>query len=170
MPFAPQSGTRTEFGLLKTFSGTSLTGLALLILRGADVTYPTLHVSGLLTPRAAAIYPQTLSSCLTPLDATNAAGGLPLNQTVRSSANLTALQSVVTRNDPNNLRIKGPILLEQGLSDTTVPSPLTNALSKDLTGVGDVVTYHTYYGVTHGGVLAAAATDATAFIERRLPK
>ena len=36
-----------------------------------------------------------------------------------------------------------------------------------LAGVGDAVTLHTYAGADHGGVLAAAAADATSFLKKR---
>ena len=164
--FAPQSHTADEVGLLKTLSVTSLSGVAALILRGVDIADPSLHVVRLLTPRAAALYPQTLTRCLTALDTPGSFGGVPLNQLVSPSANLAPAIRVITRNDPDALRIKGSVLLEQGLADTTVFPPFDLGLSQELAKHGARVAYHTYPGATHGSVLIAAAGDATAFLRR----
>jgi hypothetical protein len=58
--------------------------------------------------------------CLDQLSATSSFGGLSLNQLVEPSANLAPSTRDIAANDPDNLRIRGPILLEQGLDDTTV--------------------------------------------------
>jgi pimeloyl-ACP methyl ester carboxylesterase len=164
--FAPQSHTATESSFLKTLPTTSLTPLAAMILRGIDVAYPALHERSLLTAAGAKLYPQTLTKCLDQLSAPSSFGGLPLNQLVRPSANLAPSIRDIAANDPDNLRIRGPVLLEQGLADTTVLPPLDAALSKSLAKVGDSVTYHTYVGATHSGVLTAAAADATQFLRK----
>jgi pimeloyl-ACP methyl ester carboxylesterase len=168
--FAPQSHTAAEVSFLKSITTTGLTPLAGLILRGIDVAYPSLHVSALLTPAGAALYPQTLTRCLTQLESPSSLGGLPLDQLVTQSADLTAVTAKIAANDPDGLKIKAPVLIEQGLSDTTVLPPLDQALSQELTKLGDTITYHTYAGATHGSVLTAAAKDATAFLRKHLPK
>jgi hypothetical protein len=43
-------------------------------------------------------------------------------------------------------------------------------LSQELGHNGAKVTYHTWAGATHGGVLTAAAKDATAFVRKHLGK
>jgi pimeloyl-ACP methyl ester carboxylesterase len=163
--FAPQSHTANEASFLKIVSATSLSAFAGMIFRGLDVAYPSLRVSSLLTPAGAKLYPQTLTKCLEPLGAKSSFGGLPLDQLVKPSENLTSLIKKIALNDPDNLKIRGPVLLEQGLADATVIPALDQALSQSLAKVGDSVTYHTYRGVTHSGVLVAAADDATQFIK-----
>ncbi len=165
LAFAPQSHTAEEASFLKTVSATSLSAFVGMIFRGLDVAYPSLRVSSLLTPAGAKLYPQTLTKCLDPLGAKSSFGGLPLDQLVKPSENLTSLIKKVALNDPDNLKIRGSVLLEQGLADATVIPALDQALSQSLAKVGDSVTYHTYPGVTHSGVLVAAADDATQFIK-----
>ncbi|HEX4008534.1 MAG TPA: alpha/beta fold hydrolase [Solirubrobacteraceae bacterium] len=165
--FAPQSHTADEVSLLKSLDTASLTPLASLILRGIDVAYPSLHVNSLLTPAGAKLYPQTLTACLGQLESTSSFGGLPLDQLVQPSANLTPVVSALAANDPDGLKIKAPVLLEQGLADTTVLPQFDQELSQELAKLGDKVTYHTYPGATHGSVLIAAAKDATAFVKKR---
>ena len=164
--FAPQSHTPDEVGLLKSLSITSLSGIASLILRGVDAADPSLHVARLLTPRAAKLYPQTLTRCLSGLDTKKSFGGVPLDRMVRASANLAPVTAFLARNDPDSLHIKGRVLLEQGLKDTTVFPFFDLGLADDLAKQGATVTYHTYPGATHGSVIVAAAADATAFLRQ----
>lgn len=167
LAFAPQSHTAEEASFLTTISTSALTPLAGMILRGIDIAYPSLHVSSLLTPAGAALYPQTLTKCLSQLESTSSLGGLPLDQLVSSSANLAPAEKDIAANDPDNLKIKGSVLIEQGLADTTVLPTFDQQLSQELAKSGAKVTYHTWPGATHGGVLIAAAKDGTAFLKKR---
>ncbi len=164
--FAPQSHTATEAGLLKVVPSAGLTPVAAMILRGIDVVHPSLHERSLLTDTGAKLYPQTLTKCLDQLSVSSSFGGLPLDQLVRPSANLAPTVSAIAANDPDKLRIRAPILLEQGSADATVPAARDQALSQSLAKAGDSVTYHVYAGATHSGVLIAAAKDATRFLRR----
>ena len=87
------------------------------------------------------------------------------------SANLAPLVAALkARDDPDALRIRTPVLIEQGLADTTVFPIFTQQLDAELTGRGDPVGLRTYPGVTHGGVVIAAAGDAMRWIASRLHK
>jgi pimeloyl-ACP methyl ester carboxylesterase len=167
LAFAPASHIATEAVLLKSVTTTSLTGLAATILRGLDIDYPSLHISSLLTPRAAALYPQTLTKCLGALGEPDSFGGLPLDQLLKPNADISAAINDLKKNDPSELKIGAPVLLEQGSSDTTVLPPFTAELAKSLAGVGDTVAEHTYAGATHGTVLTAAQSDQAAFLRER---
>jgi pimeloyl-ACP methyl ester carboxylesterase len=168
--FAPQSHTAAEATALRGVTSTSLTGLAAMILRGISVADPSLDINAILTPQGAALYPQTLTKCLDQLDQPNSLGALPLSELISQSADLTPEIKALALNDPDNLRIKGPVLIEQGLADTTVIPSFDQQLSQELAKNGAKVTYHTYAGATHSGVLTAAAKDATAFLRKRLGK
>ena len=168
LAFAPQSHTAEEVSFLTSVSSPALTPLALLILRGIDVAYPSLHVSALLTPAAAELYPQTLTQCLSQLESSSSAGGLPLDQVVNPGSDLTPLIAKVAANDPDHLKVRGRILIEQGLADTTVFPAFDKQLAGELAERGAKVTYRTWPGATHSGVLIAAAKNATAFIRARL--
>jgi pimeloyl-ACP methyl ester carboxylesterase len=168
--FAPQSHTATEASALRSVSSTALTGLAAMILRGIAVGDPSLDIKAILTPQGAALYPQTLTKCLSQLDQPNSLGALPLDQLIAPNADLTPEIKALAANDPDSLKIKGPLLIEQGLADTTVIPAFDQQLSQELAKDGAKVTYHTYPGATHGGVLTAAAKDATAFLRKHLKK
>jgi pimeloyl-ACP methyl ester carboxylesterase len=168
--FAPASHTAEEAGALRSVTSTGLTGLAAMILRGISVADPSLDINAILTPQGAALYPQTLTKCLAQLDQPNSFGGLPLDQLISQSADLTPEIKELALNDPDNLKIKGPVLIEQGLADTTVIPAFDQQLSQELAHNGAKVTYHTYPGATHGGVLTAAAKDATSFLRKHVGK
>jgi pimeloyl-ACP methyl ester carboxylesterase len=166
--FAPQSHTADEASFLKTLNTPALTPLAAMILRGVDIADPSLNINSLLTPAGRALYPQTLTACLKQLESPSSFGGLALNQLVSPTANLTPAIKEIAANDPDNLKIHGPVLLEQGLADTTVYPQFDQELSQELTKNGAKVTYHTWPGASHGGVLISAAKDATAFVKAHL--
>ena len=162
--FAPQSHTADEASFLKSLSSPGLTPLAGMILRGVDVADPSLNVNSLLTPAGKALYPQTVTRCLQQLESPSSLGGLPLNQLVSPTANLAPAIKQIAANDPDHLKIRGPVLLEQGLADGTVFPQFDEALSHELAKNGAKVTYHTWPGASHGGVLISSAKDATAFL------
>lgn len=168
--FAPASHIASEASLLNAVMTTGLTPLAATILRGIDIEYPSLNIASLLTPTAARLYPQTLTTCLSSLASTKSFGGLPLNQLVRRSANTAPLIADLAKNDPGMLKIGAPVLLVQGLADQNVFPAFTQAISKSLSAVGDAVTLGTYPGATHGSVLPAAQADVAAFLQRRFAR
>jgi pimeloyl-ACP methyl ester carboxylesterase len=171
--FAPVSHLEDQTSLLSSVAATSLSGLVGMIFRGIDVSDPTVNVTSLLTPHAAALYPQTLTKCLTQLDAPDSFGALPLNQFLVAGADTAKSTAVLTANDAAVLHIGGPVLIEQGLGDTTVFPQYTMMLQGNLTANGVNSTLHTYDGVTHGTVVTGAPDeDAIDFIAARfgLPK
>lgn len=168
--FAPESQARTVPDLIKTVSFTRTGGTVALILRGAQIADPALDVQALLTPTARALWPQTLTDCAADLNTTGSFGGLPLDQILRADADTAALTQELTANDPTHLGISGPILLEQGLADTTVNPQNTTQLDAALGAAGDTVTEHTYLDATHATVISAATQDATTFLTQQLPR
>jgi predicted esterase len=67
------------------------------------------------------------------------------------------------------VKTAAPILIPQGESDTTVFPFLTAQLKDELIGLGDQVTYKTYPGIDHVGVVTAGEPDALAFFQQMLP-
>jgi pimeloyl-ACP methyl ester carboxylesterase len=171
--FAPASHIGEQFGLARNLNspGGGTTGLGSLIIRGTDVADPALGVAGLLSPQASALYPQTLINCLNTLDATTSWGGLAPAQIFRADADLTPLIAFLNAKvDPEDLRIKTPVRVEQGAADSTVLPPFTDDLVKRYTADHVPVSYKTYAGIDHAHVVTGApAADATKWIRARLP-
>ena len=166
--FAPAShlAAQSRATLAIGSPGAGLGAIAGLVLRGIDLEDPSLGVAGLLTPQAAALYPQTETVCYAALSQSTSFGGLPLNQILRSDVDLSPLLVAIGRSDPEHLAIQTPVRIEQGDADTTVFKAFTDQLVADYEQAGVKLTYATYPGVSHQGVVDAGAKDATRYIKR----
>jgi dienelactone hydrolase len=168
--FAPASHLKAQFETVTNVSsaGGGLGAIVALGLRGVDSEDPSLGVPSLLTQQARALYPQTKTRCYDALSKPDSFGGLPLNQFMDTSKDLTPALNVVGENDPEHLRPRTPIRIEQGTADGTVFETLTSQLVDEYKANNVEVVYKTYAGVSHGGVVNAAASDASSWIKKRL--
>lgn len=164
--FAPASHLAEQGQIIPKLGITALSGLISLIVRGLDVQKPSLHVSSYLTARARALYPQTLTRCLSDLSRPDSFGGLAANQIFRADRDLTPVLAQLGRNDPEDLRIPTPVRVEQGEADTTVFPTYTDELVQEYRGRRIRVTYVRYPGFGHGDVITreASQADATSYI------
>ena len=167
--FAPVSNLEIEIPILKSLTIDTLSGTVALILRGLSVANSSLDPSTLITPAAAALFPQTLTVCEAGLDANNSFGGLAGDQLLQPNADLSGIIIGLTDNDASYLKIQKPILVLQGEADTTVYPFTTTDLVKSLQGNGADITEKTYANTTHTGVIAAGGSDATNFLTQILP-
>src|SRR5436190_4831787 len=130
---APASHLQTQGRALTSINTPSgLTGLAALIFRGVDAARPSLGLSSMLSPQAAALYPQTLSTCLPELDAANSFGGLAPSQLPATGANLAPVFSALGASDPEHLKITTPLFIAQGTADNTLLKFFTDQLDQEL--------------------------------------
>jgi pimeloyl-ACP methyl ester carboxylesterase len=168
--FAPASHLKSQFQLAlgSPNAAGGLGAIVALGLRAVDSVDPALGVPTLLTPQAAALYPQTRTRCFDVLSRPDSFGGLALNQFFRSGTNLNPVLTTVGEQDPEHLRMRTPVRIEQGTADGTVFEPFTKQLVDEYAANGVKVDYLTYDGVTHGGIVDAAAGDATRWINRRV--
>jgi dienelactone hydrolase len=167
--FAPASHLGEQVPLATGLStpGGGLGAIVGLGLRSIATTTPSAGVEGLLTPEAAALFPRTATECYDQLSEAGSFGGLPLNQIFRSGADITPVVNVVSANDPETVRPKGPVRVEQGDADGTVFKVFTDQLVDEYEANGVDVTYKTYPGVSHGGIVDTGAGSATKFIKSR---
>lgn len=167
--FAPVSNLENELPLLNALTIDSLSGTVALILRGLSIANSSLDTTSLMTPAAQALYPETLTLCLNPLDSNSSFGGLPANQLIAPGANLDDVIIGLKENDASFLQLQKPVLVLQGLADTTVFPATTEALVKSLKGNGVDITLEEFPGATHQGVITAAGSNATTFLIDTLP-
>jgi pimeloyl-ACP methyl ester carboxylesterase len=166
--FAPASHIGEQAALLRALTQPGgVSGLAALIVRGIDVANPSLNMAGLLSDRAAALYPQIGERCLGALAQPDSFGGLAPADFFRPDASVDPVVAALNRNDPETLRIRGPVRIEQGLADGTVLPNFTHSLANEIRAD---VAYRTYRGVDHVEVATTPrpTDDATRFIARRL--
>jgi pimeloyl-ACP methyl ester carboxylesterase len=168
--FAPASHISELVSLVgasKTPGG-GLSGEAALVLRGLDDFKPGLGVQSIFTDKFAALYPETVAKCLPQLSQADSIGGLAPSEFFRDGTDTSALVAALDVSDPENLKIKSPLAVEQGAADTTVFPGLTDDLVKRLRGRGARIDYKTYAKVSHGGVVVSAANHATKYIKTHL--
>ncbi len=144
-----------------------LGAVAAVIVRGAEVAYPQLHIARLLSPRGKTLYPLADDGCLPALAAGPFDGVAPADL-FRPDADLGPLVARLRANDPDALTFHVPVRIEQGESDTVVLPPLTDALAAGYARRGLPVSYVRYPGVGHFGLVRAAADDATGYLARAL--
>lgn len=145
-----------------------LTGLIAMIVRGADTVAPSANLSSLLTERALALYPETLTKCVPQLAGADSFGGLTPKELFREGADLRPAVAILDRSDPENLRIRTHVFIAQGASDSVVLPSFTDALDRELRAKGGRITYKTYADVDHAGIVNIADRDARAYIRKRL--
>jgi dienelactone hydrolase len=168
--FAPASHLKTQFQAIMNIAqpGGGLGSIVALGLRSQNTAYPGLHVTSLLTQRARALFPQTESRCYDRLSKPDSFGGLPLNEFLDKSKDLTPLLNDLGKSDPEHLRPTTPVRVEQGTADQTVFESFTKQLVDEYKANYVPVVYKTYAGVTHGAIVNAAAADSTKWIRKRL--
>lgn len=168
--YAPASQLAEQLPLLDGFTDpSSLTALASMIVRGISSVYPEVDANALLSDTVLPFYPDTLTECLAQLSEPDSLAGIAPNQLVRPGADTDVLLERLAEQNPV-VKSSAPIVLAQGLADTTTFPFLTSNLNIDLGKVpGNDVDYLTYPGVDHGTILDASQGEVTPIIEGWLP-
>jgi pimeloyl-ACP methyl ester carboxylesterase len=169
--FAPASHLDDQIPLTSvlTTPGGGLSGLIADIGRGIATANPSFDLGAVLSDQANALYPQTETQCLPELSAPTSFGGLSPKAIFKDGTDFGPLAKLLDIQDPSHLKITTPLLIDQGISDSTVIPLFTDQLATELRTNGTkTLTYKKYPGVDHAGIVTAAAKDATAWISRRL--
>lgn len=166
--YAPASHLDLLSQALPSFTSPSgLSGLAALVLRGVSSVYPQIKPRQIASDRALALLPQVDKVCVRALNAPSAFGGIAPADLVQPGADLEPLNETLEQQNPN-LKIAVPILMAQGLSDTTVFPFLTNQLDGELRARMNKLRYLTYPDVEHVGIVGAADVATRKFFKARL--
>jgi len=167
--FAPASHLAEQFPLTMQLSSPAggLGSIISLGLRSVQTLVPAVDAPSLLTPEAAALFPQTLSKCHDGLSKPDSFGGLPLDRIFRPGADLSGLLAVIGANDPESVQPRGPVRIDQGDADTTVFKAYTDQLAAEYETAGVNLTYAVYPGVGHGAIVDDGAAAATRWIRAR---
>ncbi|MEI7692044.1 MAG: lipase family protein [Actinomycetes bacterium] len=145
-----------------------LTALAVMILHSA-ARESGVDPSTLVTPQIAALLPKIEQVCSAQLGGVDIFGDIAPKDVLKAGVTTASIDAALKAMNPN-LKIKAPVLIAQGLGDTTVFPNFTEALVKELKASGDNVTYDTFTGLTHSGVVTDPAAGAVvlAWIKARL--
>jgi pimeloyl-ACP methyl ester carboxylesterase len=166
--YAPASHLDLLSRALPTFTSPSgLSGLAALVVRGISSVYREIDPAQIASDRALQLFPQVDEVCLGTLNEPAAFGAIAPADLVRPGADLEPLNRRLAQQNPD-LRIAAPVLLAQGLTDTTVLPFLTDQLDDELRARENRVRYLTYPDVEHVGIVAAADRPTRRFLRARL--
>ena len=135
-----------------------LTGLVILILNSA-AREAGVNPSTLVTPQITALLPKIEEVCSAQLGGADIFGNIAPKDVLKAGATTASIDAALKAMNPN-LKIKAPVLIAQGLGDTTVFPSFTEALVNELKKSGDNVTYDTFPGLTHSGVVTDPASGA----------
>jgi fermentation-respiration switch protein FrsA (DUF1100 family) len=138
-----------------------------MVLHGVSSVYPSIKPSEIASDKALALFPEIDKVCLGPLNDPSRYGGLSGSELVREGADLGPLTQILKAQNPD-LKIKAPVLLAQGLGDTTVFPFMTNQLDGELRARKNKVQYLTYPDVSHVGIVGAADLPTRKFFAKRL--
>jgi pimeloyl-ACP methyl ester carboxylesterase len=162
----------TEQGQLAagfTNPGGGISAFLGLVVRGIDETAPSVNVPALLSDKGIELYPQTLDRCYDALKQPDSFGGQSPAALLRQGADRAPFFAALSKSsDPESLKIRTPLRVDQGVDDGTVFKSFTDQLVDEYRTSGGKVTYKTYPGVDHAGVMSAAAKASTSWIRARL--
>jgi pimeloyl-ACP methyl ester carboxylesterase len=134
--------------------------LPLLVL-GAAVADPGIDPAEIFTPQFQPFVTAARTGCLGQL---RGLAPIPPSQVFAPDADLTALTDYLARQEPGTRTPQVPVLIAQGLADTTVQPALADALATTYCDQHLEVSYRTYPGVDHRGAVAASLSDAQQFV------
>jgi pimeloyl-ACP methyl ester carboxylesterase len=167
---APASHIKEEIELSRALTQPSpLSVIGSLLVSGLIAADPsTFTPQAMLTPAAQALLPDVERRCLADLGKSDSWGGLAPASILRTDYDRTALYAAIGANDPMRLRLRVPVLVQQGLADLLVFPSFTDAVVKALRTNGARVDYRTYAGADHPGVVGAGEADTAAWLKQRL--
>jgi pimeloyl-ACP methyl ester carboxylesterase len=166
--FAPASHVASLVRALPALTSKSpVSTLVALMAVGAATVDHAIRPERLFSDAALTLLPRVERDCVGSLIRADAFGSLAPAGVLRAGADVARLAKVLAGANPA-LRIGVPVLVLQGLTDGTVPPALTAELVAELRGRRDAVTYRTYPGVEHVGVVRAGARAAAQFFAARL--
>lgn len=169
--FAPAAQGDELFAALSSSDQPSrITGYAAVFGRGIDAAYPKVGFASLLSARGKELYPLTLSRCIPEITAENSEFAQTAPRDLfAAGADLGPLTKVLAQNDPTDLRVTTPLLVEQGAADTTVFPTFTEAMIAGLRKRGAKVTYKLHENIDHTTVAFGEPQDeAFAWVVKRL--
>lgn len=134
--------------------------LALLVL-GAAAAEPHIDPATIFTPQFAPFTTAARTQCL---DQLRELTPIPGANVLAPGQDLTAFTDYLARQEPGDLTPRVPVMIAQGLADTTVSPELTDAVATAYCDKRLSVAYRTYPGADHRGSVVSSLTDAREFV------
>lgn len=153
--YAPASDITDALGrVMTTTQPTRTLPLVMMMVEGIASTDSAIDLNRILSPRGAALLPQLQRACIDQLMDSPDWNAIPPASLFQRGAPVERLVHDFGENEPLNLPIHVPLLLEQGSADELVPLAATEALRSNLCNAGVPVHLDDIEGANHGSVLA----------------
>ncbi len=148
------------------------TGYFAVFMRGFEAGYADVNAAEIFNQTGRDLYPLTLSLCVDGFTSPNSEfAKYSPRQLIAGGALPKRVIDIARANDPSDLRLRAPLLVEQGQNDTTVLPGLTTIMVEDLAERGAKVTYKLHENVDHASVAFNQPQDETfAYVSKRLKK
>ena len=153
--YSPGADITDALGFIMTSRQPSRTlPLGMMMVEGIASTDPAIDLHRILSPSGLALLPQLQSACIDELMSSPSWNAIPPASLFLPNPPVDRLIQDFARNEPLNLPIHVPLLLEQGTADTLVSPETTDSLRSNLCGNGVQVQMDTIAGANHGSVMA----------------
>lgn len=127
--------------------------LVMMMVEGIASTDPGVDLGHILSPRGQAMLPALQQSCIDELMASPAWNAIPPASLFQPNAPIDRLAEDFAKNEPLNLPIRVPLLIEQGTNDTMVSPDFADSLRANLRGNGVNVQLDEIAGASHASVM-----------------
>jgi S-formylglutathione hydrolase FrmB len=166
VPIAPASVVFALYQLRQAFHDDTW-GYLVMFLTGLHASYPSVDLNRVFTPAGMAKLGVVDTGCESAVnDAYRGHDGTywfrldPVTDPV--------FGPLMRAQEPGQVRMAAPLLMAQGLADTTVPPGATSALAANLCAMGQRLQYRTYPGLDHDSVTGPAFAAALTWTRARL--
>lgn len=161
--FAPVSQLSEQLPFITALRSPALTPLFVSMLKAIEDLGVGVDVPAMLSDAAAARFGLVDTLCTGQLAAPDAFGPLTPADVLRPGADIKPfLKAMDTYADPEQLHLRTPVVIEQGLADRMVLPLLTSSLAVTYRERETPLTYRRYPGLDHSGVVTAAKPRADA--------
>lgn len=127
--------------------------LVMMMVEGIASTDPAVSLNAILSPRGLAMLPQLQEQCAGDLMKSPSWNAIPPASLFQRDAPIDGLARDFAKNEPLNLPIRVPLLLEQGTNDEMVSPELTDTLRSNLKANGVPVQMDAVQGASHDSVM-----------------
>lgn len=153
--YAPASDiTDLLVGIVTSQRSTTALPLGMMMVEGIASSDPAVDLNLILSPRGLALLPQLQSACAGELMNSPLWNAIPPASLFQPKPSIDRLFQDFARNEPLNLPIHVPLLLEQGLQDQLVSPLSTDAVRSNLQANGVQVELDAIDGADHDSVMA----------------
>lgn len=166
--YAPASDITDVLGSIMTSrQPTQMLPLGMMMVEGIASTDPAIHLDRILSPRGLALLPQLQSTCAGNLMKSPAWNAVAPASLFLQHAPVDRLIHDFAQNEPLNLPIHVPLLLEQGREDQMVSPDLTATLASNLRSNGVPVTLDITEGANHDSIMQRTLDRVKTWVARR---